>query len=118
MKKKLLLAGAVGLMMVGAISVTNAATNSVQVQQEFQMHKGEQPPEPPKDANGNPLPPPDREQGVNGEQPPEPPKDANGNPLPPPDKQQRTNGEQPPEPPKDVNGNPLPPPDHQQQQNQ
>lgn len=55
------------------------------------MQNGEQPPEPPKDENGNPLPPPDGKgrQGQNGEdrsgsQPPEPPKDENGNPLPPP----------------------------------
>ena len=57
-----------------------------------QMKNGEQPPEPPKDKNGNPLPPPDGQgmQGQNGEghdgkQPPEPPKDKNGNLLPPPD---------------------------------
>jgi hypothetical protein len=30
-------------------------------------------------------------QGQNGNQPPEPPKDANGNPLPPPDYQQQAN---------------------------
>jgi hypothetical protein len=55
------------------------------------MNNREQPPEPPKDANGNPLPPPDIKQGQNGNQPPEPPKDANGNPLPPPDYQQQAN---------------------------
>lgn len=42
------------------------------------------PPEPPKDENGNPMPPPDRD-GDNSNRP-EPPKDENGNPLPPPDK--------------------------------
>ena len=30
----------------------------------------QQPPEPPKDANGNPLPPPDRQQGQNENQSP------------------------------------------------
>lgn len=68
------------------------------------------PPEPPKDSNGNPIPPPDKKSKhvKNGDQtstdsnakhsqhrnknsadeknPPEPPKDSNGNPLPPPDK--------------------------------
>ncbi|MBR3746675.1 MAG: hypothetical protein IKP64_01365 [Selenomonadaceae bacterium] len=39
-------------------------------------------PEPPKDENGNPLPPPDRD-GDNSNRP-EPPKDANGNPMAPP----------------------------------
>ena len=43
-------------------------------------------PEPPKDENGNPLPPPDRD-GDNSNRP-EPPKDENGNPLPPPNKNQ------------------------------
>ncbi len=77
----------------------------------------EQPPEPPKDENGNPMPPPDGQSGgfsQNGEQPPEPPKDENGNPMAPPDGQSggfSQNGEQPPDPPKDENGNPMPPPD-------
>ena len=39
-------------------------------------------PEPPKDSNGNPMPPPD---GDNSNRP-EPPKDSNGNPIAPPDK--------------------------------
>lgn len=39
-------------------------------------------PEPPKDENGNPMPPPD---GDNSNRP-EPPKDENGNPMPPPDR--------------------------------
>ena len=57
--------------------------------------------QPPKDSNGNPLPPPDKKDDNNknssakemkqppqndGKNPPEPPKDSNGNPLPPPDK--------------------------------
>lgn len=42
------------------------------------------PPEPPKDENGNPLPPPDRNSDDTNR--PEPPKDENGNPLPPPNK--------------------------------
>ena len=51
-------------------------------------------------------------QSVDGQTPPEPPKDENGNPLPPTDKQSQTKDHkgQPPEPPKDANGNPLPPP--------
>ena len=44
---------------------------------------GKNPPEPPKDANGNPMAPPDR--NSEGKNPPEPPKDANGNPMAPPD---------------------------------
>ena len=42
------------------------------------------PPEPPKDSNGNPLPPPDKNSDDSNR--PEPPKDSNGNPLPPPDR--------------------------------
>lgn len=61
------------------------------------------PPEPPKDANGNPIAPPKGfkppmdgkcphpPMGKDG-RPPEPPMDANGNPI---------------EPPKDANGNPI-----------
>ena len=49
-------------------------------------------PEPPKDKDGKPLPPPN----FDGKNRPEPPKDKDGNPLPPPT---------------DENGNPLPPPD-------
>ncbi len=54
-------------------------------------NSGGQSPEPPKDENGKPLPPPDGGHGGphrdnnGGGQPPEPPKDENGNPLPPPD---------------------------------
>ena len=52
------------------------------------------PPESPKDANGNPLAPPDRDNknSDNKNNPPEPPKDENGNPLAPPqDKNHYTN---------------------------
>ncbi len=42
-------------------------------------------PEPPKDENGNPLPPPDGKKPPKDGKRPEPPKDENGNPLPPPD---------------------------------
>ncbi len=44
-------------------------------------------PDPPKDENGNPLPPPEggRPPMHHGQRPPEPPKDDNGNPLPPPE---------------------------------
>ncbi len=38
-------------------------------------------PEPPKDKDGKPMPPPD---GDNSNRP-EPPKDSNGKPMPPPD---------------------------------
>ena len=38
---------------------------------------------------------------------PEPPKDENGNPMPPPNDSDKSNR---PEPPKDENGNPMPPP--------
>lgn len=61
----------------------------------MQSHDGKNPPEPPKDSNGNPLPPPDKKDGDNmkhdGQNPPEPPKDSNGNPLPPPDKKDGEN---------------------------
>ncbi len=120
MKKKLILAGALSAMIVGAVPAFAASdTTPSSVQQtaggpHMAMQNGEQPPEPPKDADGNPLPPPNMQQGQNGNRPPEPPKDADGNPLPPPNMQQGQNGNQPPEPPKDADGNPLPPPDMQQ----
>ena len=107
MSRKLLLAGVMaGVVALGTIPAL-AATQSADAAyvqlagqdagtahkgQPPQMKNGEQPPEPPKDENGNPLPPPDG-QGMQGQkgaehsgnQPPEPPKDENGNPLPPPD---------------------------------
>ena len=43
------------------------------------------PPEPPKDANSNPMAPPN---GDNSNRP-EPPKDANGNPMAPPNGNQQ-----------------------------
>ena len=51
---------------------------------DFQKRDGDDSnrPEPPKDENGNPMPPP----GSDDSNRPEPPKDENGNPLPPPDK--------------------------------
>ena len=90
MSRKFLLTGTVALMLLGAVPAF-AATNNTPTQHQAQMNNREQPPEHPKDANGNPLPPPDMKQGQNGNQPPEPPKDANGNPLPPPDYQQQAN---------------------------
>lgn len=56
-------------------------------QEKFGQNKndGQKPPEPPKDENGNPLPPPDRNNGDNSNRP-APPKDENGNSMPPPDK--------------------------------
>ena len=47
--------------------------------------------------------------------PPEPPKDENGRPLPPPDGKKPPKGDRP-EPPKDENGRPLLPPDHKDSQ--
>ena len=41
-------------------------------------------PEPPKDANGNPIAPPNHDGDSSNR--PEPPKDANGNPIAPPDR--------------------------------
>ena len=70
-------------------------------------------PEPPKDSNGKPLLPPDRNSDDSNR--PEPPKDSNGNPLPPPDR--NSDGSNRPEPPKDSNGRPLPPPDRNSEQN-
>ncbi len=124
MKKKLILAGALSAMMIGSIPAFAAtgqhmpASFQTQDAQQGPQQNGNQPPEPPKDADGNPLPPPNMQQGQNGNQPPEPPKDADGNPLPPPNMQQGQNGNQPPEPPKDADGNPLPPPNMQQGQGQ
>ena len=101
MNKNTLLAGTLGLMMLGAVPAFAAAntdapaihqqTGSAHNAQPPQGQDGHQPPEPPKDANGNP--PPDRQgqngqNGRDGNQPPEPPRDANGNPLPPPDHSQ------------------------------
>lgn len=48
-------------------------------------------PEPPKDENGNPMPPPDRNSDGDRSNPPEPPKNENGNPMPPPDKNSDNN---------------------------
>ena len=107
MSKKFLLAGVMaGVLALGAIPAL-AATQSAEINciqmanqdvdtghkgQPPQMKNDEQPPEPPKDENGTPLPPPDGKgmQGQNGaghdgSQPLEPPKDENGKPLPPPD---------------------------------
>ena len=56
----------------------------------------DKPPEPPKDENGNPLPPPDKKDGDNDKRDGdnynrrEPPKDENGNSLPPRDKKDKT----------------------------
>ncbi len=122
MKKKLILASALSTMMIGAVpafAASDATLPTIQQtagDQHVTMLNGEQPPEPPKDADGNPLPPPNIQQDENGNQPPEPPKDTDGNPLPPPDMQQRQNNNRPPEPPKDADGNPLPPPNMQQGQ--
>ena len=69
--KKFLTALLIGAFVFGVCSVNIQAANN-------------QPPSPPVDANGNPLPPPDGNAHGNG-QPPSPPVDANGNPLPPPD---------------------------------
>ena len=65
-------------------------------------------PEPPKDSNGNPMPPPNFDGDSSNR--PEPPKDSNGNPMPPPNFDGDSSNR--PEPPKDSNGNPLPPPNH------
>ena len=77
---------------VDCIQMANQDAGTGHKGQPPQIKNGEQPPEPPKDENGKPLPPPDGKgmQGQNGaghdgSQPPEPPKDENGNPLPPPD---------------------------------
>ncbi|MBR4903819.1 MAG: hypothetical protein IKZ53_04045 [Selenomonadaceae bacterium] len=64
------------------------------------------PPEPPKDKDGNPIAPPDRNSDNFNR--PEPPKDKDGNPIAPPDRNSDNSNR--PEPPKDENGNPLPPP--------
>ena len=42
-------------------------------------------PEPPKDKDGNPIVPPDRNNGDKSDRP-EPPKDKDGNPIAPPNK--------------------------------
>ena len=51
-------------MLLGAVPAF-AATNNTPTQHQAQMNNREQPPEPPKDANGNPLPPPDDQQQAN-----------------------------------------------------
>ena len=102
MSKKLLLAGvvvagAIALEAIPVLAASNSADTSYiqQVSQDTsdkqlpKMKNGEQPPEPPKDKDGNPLPPPDgknvQSADHNGQTPPEPPKDKDGKPLPPPD---------------------------------
>ena len=106
MSRKLLLAGVMARVMALGTIPALAATQSADASyvrmagqdvstahkgQPPQMKNGEQPPEPPKDENGNPLPPDGQgmqghnEAGRNSSQMPESPKDENGTPLPPPD---------------------------------
>ena len=89
--------GGIALGTIRVLAASNSADSSYiqQVSQDTndkqppKMKNGEQPPEPTKDKDGNPLPPPDGKnvQGAdhNGQTPPEPPKDKDGKPLPPPD---------------------------------
>ena len=81
-------AGAIALGAIPVLAASNSADTSY-IQQVSQDTNDKQPPEPPKDKDGNPLPPPDGKnvQGAdhNGQTPPEPPKDKDGKPLPPSD---------------------------------
>lgn len=52
-------------------------------QQKLDGDDMKKPPEPPKDSNGNPLPPPDKDKNSDGKDRPEPPKDSDGNHQPP-----------------------------------
>ena len=80
-----------------------------QTTQDFK--NGKRPPEPPKDANGNPLPPPDR-QGFNNVKNGADSQnfDVSKTDKKPPEPRDLKNGQRPPEPPKDAYGNPMKPP--------
>ena len=97
--------------------------------QQQRVRNGEQPPEPPKDENGNPLPPPDMkdrdnqstvDQSKDKQSKDKQSKDNRRPPMNDDRQSAQSNGErqQPPEPPKDENGNPLPPPDMKDRDNQ
>ena len=82
--KKILASAVIGAFVVGvsannlqpvSAAIPEIAKNDLNI-----LSNNQKPPEPPKDSNGKPLPPPNH----NGQKPPEPPKDSNGNPLPPP----------------------------------
>lgn len=133
MKKKFLAGLLVGaLTIIPALNITTVEAKSakatVTVEQTIDNRANEkgQPPEPPKDENGNPLPPPDmkdRGDQSNGDQSDrQRPSMRRGDQSsddqssdrqrPPMRGDQSDENGQPPEPPKDENGNPLPPPDH------
>ena len=78
------------------IQPVNAASSNTQ--QKYDS-KNSNRPEPPKDKDGNPMAPPDRNNGDNSNRP-EPPKDKEGNPMAPPDRNSGDNSNRP-EPPKD-----------------
>ena len=140
MKKKLLaglLIGALAVIPTLNITTVEAASKSdkkVQTEQtarpamnndqQQRGRNGEQPPEPPKDENGNPLPPPDmkdRDNQSSDTQSKDKQSKDNRRPQMNNDRQSdQSNGDrqQPPEPPKDENGNPLPPPDMKDRDNQ
>lgn len=116
MKKKILAGLLIGaLTLIPALNITTVEAKSSKVTATIEQtidnranEKG-QPPEPPKDENGNPLPPPDmknRGDQSNGDQ------QSSDRQRPPRRSDQSDQNGQPPEPPKDENGNPLPPPDH------
>lgn len=83
--KKILSLAMLGAYIFSANVQVNAATfneNKVAVEKNDKKN----PPEPPKDENGKPLPPPDKKFDKNNDKkPPEPPKDKDGKPLPPPE---------------------------------
>lgn len=88
MSKKLFLAGVVvaGAIALGAIPVL-AASNSADTSYIQQVSQDTSDKQPPKMKNGEQPPDGKNVQGADhsGQTPPEPPKDKDGKPLPPPD---------------------------------
>ena len=101
MKKKILSGLIIGAFVfgVGAANVQHVSADSLdkaqQAKQKYDKAKdkydkttekfdGKTPPEPPKDSDGKPMAPPDRNSDDTNR--PEPPKDSNGKPMPPPDR--------------------------------
>ncbi len=95
--KKFLTALLIGAFVFGVgsadISTAKAASDKNQsTHDKFDKNRdgdSQRPPEPPKDENGNPMPPPNHDgngsdRNGDNQRPPEPPKDENGNPMPPP----------------------------------
>ena len=99
--------GAANIQTMSAASLDKVKETKQKYDKAKEKFYGTNRPEPPKDSNGNPMAPPDRNSDDSNR--PELPKDSNGNPMAPPDRNSDDSNR--PEPPKDSNGNPMAPPD-------